>query len=196
MSRKRGKREKKKLNNSPPRPFERLPFEKAVPKRLRGLNTAFDLNLLFRVPDPCDDALREIAEFFAEQIQSADMLGVRMNADAQGDVVLLIQMEVGQLDRGKRRAVERTAVFVDAPSLEQAVLRGRVAPPGWIEPPAPPADTPDDTTIYTPAGQTNAEPAAPESGCVSSGGISPPDPALPGGEEAVDAPFSEEDPLD
>ncbi len=64
------------------------------------------------------------------------------------------------------------------------------------KPPAPPADTPDDTTIYTPAGQTNAEPAAPESGCVSSGGISPPDPALPGGEEAVDAPFSEEDPLD
>ena len=102
---------------------------------LKGKTAAF----LFRVPDSRDDALREIAEFFAEQVQPADMLGIRVNADAQGDIVLPLQLQIGELNGGKLGVVQRASVFILPPRLEQTVLRGSVAPPGGIEPAAPPA---------------------------------------------------------
>ena len=67
------------------------------------------------------------------------MLGIRVNADTQGDIVLPIQLQIGKLDGGKLDIVQRASAFIHPPRLEQTVLRGGIAPPGGIEPPAPSA---------------------------------------------------------
>ena len=50
--------------------------------------------VLFRVPDSRDDALREIAEFFAEQVDAADVRRVRMDTDAQGNVLQRVELQI------------------------------------------------------------------------------------------------------
>ena len=57
---------------------------------LKGRTAAF----LFRVSDSRDDALREIAEFFAEQVDAADVRRVRVNTDAQGDVFQRVELQI------------------------------------------------------------------------------------------------------
>lgn len=49
---------------------------------------------LFRIPDSHDDPLREIAEFFAEQVDAADVRRVRVNTDAQGDVFQRVELQI------------------------------------------------------------------------------------------------------
>ena len=39
-------------------------------------------------------ALREIAEFFAEQVDAADVRRVRVNTDAQGDVFQRVELQI------------------------------------------------------------------------------------------------------
>ena len=46
------------------------------------------------VAHPHDDALREIAEFFAEQVDAADVRRVRVNTDAQGDVFQRVELQI------------------------------------------------------------------------------------------------------
>ena len=46
------------------------------------------------VAHPHDDALREIAEFFAEQVDAADVRRVRVNTDAQGDVLQRVELQI------------------------------------------------------------------------------------------------------
>ena len=43
---------------------------------------------------PNGDALREIAEFFAEQVDAADVRRVRVNTDAQGDVLQRVELQI------------------------------------------------------------------------------------------------------
>lgn len=109
--------------------------EKEMPMGLKGRTAAF----YFAYPIRATMPLREIAEFFAEQVQPADMLRVCVNADAQGDIVLPLQLQIRELNGGKLGVVQRASVFIHPPRLEQTVLRGSVAPPGGIEPAAPPA---------------------------------------------------------
>ena len=45
---------------------------------------------------PNGDALREIAEFFAEQVDAADVRRVRMHADAQRQIILPAEVQVGK----------------------------------------------------------------------------------------------------
>ena len=73
------------------------------------------------------------------QVQPADVLAVRMDAHTQGDIVPRAQRQVAQRHAGKLLAVQQAVRTVHAPGLEQAELAGRVAPPGRIEPAAPPA---------------------------------------------------------
>lgn len=43
-----------------------------------------------------DDALRKIAELFAEQVDAADVRRVRMHADAQRQIILPAEVQVGK----------------------------------------------------------------------------------------------------
>ena len=77
-----------------------------------------------RIAHAHDDALRVIAELLAKEVEAADVLGVLIHADAQGNVVPARQAQIGQTDAGERFAVERGAGGVHDPysSLDESKI--------------------------------------------------------------------------
>ena len=80
----------------------------------------------------------KIAELFPEKVQPALMLCVRLDADAEGDVISFLYAEFGQVLRADGRFVEENAILRDQKRLDDAVLRGKIRPPFGIQP-APPS---------------------------------------------------------
>ena len=70
----------------------------------------------FRIPHAHDDILRIVAEFFTEEVQSADVLAVCVYANAQGDIVVLGQMKIGKRHVGQRLAIEQAVHRIRAMS--------------------------------------------------------------------------------